>query len=434
MSDDTTPTTRESTDGGRTVDPRPIGDDDRHSAGARSGDDERAVGSDGRARTVGDEPTAGRDRYADAPPVLELAGVRREYGSETAVESVDLTVREGELLTLLGPSGCGKTTTLRLIAGLDRPTDGTVRVAGDTVAAGSTEHATFVPPEDRDVGMVFQEFALFPHLTVAENVAFGIDDWPDAEREARVEELLALVGLADYGDRTPEDLSGGQRQRVALARSLAPEPDVLLLDEPFSNLDVRLRTRMREEVRRILKAAGVTAVSVTHDQEEALSISDRVAVVSDGRVEQVGRPETVFEHPESRFVAEFIGQASFLSGTLSDGRVDTGLGTLHVDTLQGLTDEYDGAAVDVLVRPDDLRATPVESGDSVTASDAGAGDAGDGTVVGREYTGPSFVYEVELDSGDLVRCEHNHASEFDLDRRVRVDLTADHTLAWYPTE
>ncbi len=417
MTDDTTATTRESTDGGRqTVDPRPVGDD----------------------RTVGGDRTTRRDRYADAPPVLELADVRREYGAETAVESVDLTVREGELLTLLGPSGCGKTTTLRLIAGLDRPTGGTVRVAGDTVAAGTAEHATFVPPEDRDVGMVFQEFALFPHLTVAENVAFGIDDWPDADREARVEELLALVGLGDYGDRTPEDLSGGQRQRVALARSLAPEPDVLLLDEPFSNLDVRLRTRMREEVRRILKAAGVTAVSVTHDQEEALSISDRVAVVSDGRIEQVGRPETVFEHPESRFVAEFIGQASFLSGTLSDGRVDTGLGTLHVDTLQGLTDEYDGAAVDVLVRPDDLRATPVEAGGAAGSPDASevssAGVAGDGTVVGREYTGPSFVYEVELDSGDLVRCEHNHASEFDLDRRVRVDLTADHTLAWYPTE
>ncbi|ERH12668.1 MAG: ABC-type spermidine/putrescine transport system, ATPase component [halophilic archaeon J07HB67] len=337
MPDDTTHTTREATDGGhQTVDPRPVGDD-----GPR-GVDPQPVDSAPRRRD---------DRYADAPPVLELADVRREYGAETAVESVDLTVREGELLTLLGPSGCGKTTTLRLIAGLDRPTGGAVRVAGETVAAGAAEQATFVPPEDRDVGMVFQEFALFPHLTVAENVAFGIDDWSDADREARVEELLALVGLADYGDRTPEDLSGGQRQRVALARSLAPEPDVLLLDEPFSNLDVRLRTRMREEVRRILKAAGVTAVSVTHDQEEALSISDRVAVVTDGRIEQVGRPETVFEHPESRFVAEFIGQASFLSGTLSNGRVDTGLGTLHVDTLQGLTDDYDGAAVDVLVRP-----------------------------------------------------------------------------------
>ena len=378
-------------------------------------DDTLGLRYDGHDRPAGSAESA----YADAEPVLELSGVRREYGSETAVDGVDLVVREGELLTLLGPSGCGKTTTLRLIAGLDAPTDGTVRVAGEPVAGVGEA----VPPEERDVGMVFQEFALFPHLTVAENVAFGIDDWPETERDERVRELLELVGLEAYGDRSPTDLSGGQRQRVALARSLAPEPDVLLLDEPFSNLDVRLRTRMREEVRRILKAAGVTAVSVTHDQEEALSISDRVAVVNDGQVEQVGRPEDVFEHPESRFVAEFIGQASFLTGTFSDGSVATGLGTFQAEMLQGLTADYDGAAVDVLVRPDDLRASPVEDG-----------DGGDGTVVGREYTGPSFVYDVELDSGDLVRCEHNHASEFGLDRRVRVDLVADHTLAWYPAD
>ena len=361
----------------------------------------------------------GADRYADAPTVLELRGVERTYGTETAVESVDLAVREGELLTLLGPSGCGKTTTLRLIAGLEQPTAGTVAVGGEQVAnAGAA-----TPPESRDVGLVFQEYALFPHMTVAENVAFGIDDWPAAERDARVAELLELVGLGSYGDRSPAELSGGQRQRVALARSLAPEPDVLLLDEPFSNLDVRLRQRMREEVRRILKAAGVTAVSVTHDQEEALSISDRVAVMHDGSVEQIGRPETVFEHPESRFVAEFIGQAGFLSGTFEGGRVETGIGTLPEEVLQGLSGEYAGARIDVLVRPDDLRAIPVE----------GERD-GDGVIRGREYTGPSFVYEVELDSGDRVLCEHNHATEFGLDRRVAVDLVADHTLAWYPAE
>ena len=359
--------------------------------------------------------------YADAEPVLELSGVERAYGTETAVESLELTVRDGELVTLLGPSGCGKTTTLRLIAGLETPTGGTIRVDGQQVADGGA--AFGAAPEQRDVGLVFQEYALFPHMTAAENVAFGIDDWSKPERERRVAELLELVGLAEYGDRSPTELSGGQRQRVALARSLAPEPDVLLLDEPFSNLDVRLRQRMREEVRRILKAAGVTAVSVTHDQEEALSISDRVAVMHDGRIEQVGRPETVFEHPESRFVAEFIGQAGFLSGAFADGRVETGLGTLPADVLQGLTADYEGAQLDVLVRPDDLRATPVE------------GDHhGNGVIRGREYTGPSFVYEVELDSGDRVLCEHNHATEFGLDRRVTVDLIADHTLAWYPAE
>jgi iron(III) transport system ATP-binding protein len=366
---------------------------------------------------------------SSAPPVLQLGGVTRSFGSETAVDSLTLAVREGELLTLLGPSGCGKTTTLRLLAGLARPDSGTINIAGETVAG----EGRFVPPEDRDVGLVFQEFALFPHLTVAENVAFGIDDRPAEEREARVDELLDLVSLSGYADHDPDDLSGGQRQRVALARSLAPEPDVLLLDEPFSNLDVALRKEMREEVRRILKATGVTAVSVTHDQEEALSISDRVAVVHDGHIEQIGRPEAVFEHPESRFVADFLGQAGFLSGELEEGLIETGVDTLHAGMLEGLSREYDGAAVDVLVRPDDLAARPVDGaadGDAVLGGDP----PGDGRIVTREYTGPAFVYGVELDSGDLVHCQHNHAAEFDIGQRVGVDLTADHTLAWFPGE
>jgi len=244
----------------------------------------------GAART-----TTGResDERSVDDPVLDLSGVTKRYASETAVEDVSLSVREGELLTLLGPSGCGKTTTLRLMAGLERPSGGTIEVDDRRVAGPDA----FVKPEERGIGLVFQEFALFPHLTVAENVGFGLADRPDEERAERVAEMLDLVGLADYADRPPSDLSGGQRQRVALARSLAPEPDVLLLDEPFSNLDVRLRVEMREEVHRILREAGVTAVSVTHDQEEALSISDRVAVMNDGRVEQVGSPEEVFHTP-----------------------------------------------------------------------------------------------------------------------------------------
>ncbi|EMA62244.1 ABC transporter, partial [Halorubrum distributum JCM 13561] len=215
-------------------------------------------------------------------------------------------------------------------------------------------------------------------------------------------------------------LSGGQKQRVALARSLAPEPEVLLLDEPFSNLDVRLRVEMREEVRRILKAAGVTAVSVTHDQEEALSISDRVAVMNDGKIEQVGRPESVFERPESKFVASFLGRASFLEGELRDGKVDTGIGRFDAVTLEGYDTVYDGAPVDVLVRPDDLRATPASP------------ELADGVVTSRQYVGPSFVYRVELDSGEAVHCLHNHVEEFDLDEPVSLELTADHPLAWYP--
>ena len=360
--------------------------------------------------------TESSDRDSDA--ILELDGVTRQFGAETAVANLSLTVNDGELLTLLGPSGCGKTTTLRLLAGLDEPDAGTIRVAGETVAG----EGTFVKPENRDVGLVFQEFALFPHLTVGENVAFGIQERSRDAIDERVGELLELVGLGDYREASPEDLSGGQRQRIALARSLAPEPDVLLLDEPFSNLDVGLREEMRREVRRIIKETGVTAVSVTHDQEEALSISDRVAVIDGGHVEQVGRPEVVFQQPESRFVAEFLGQAGFVSGTLTDGCVETPLGSLSADRIEGLDAEYEGADVDVLVRPDDIRAVP--------ADPAGT----NGRIVDRQYTGPSFVYTVELDSRAILHCEHNHAEELGMDKRVRVRLATDHSLAWFPAE
>jgi iron(III) transport system ATP-binding protein len=370
-----------------------------------------------RIQAVRSEPAARRpERTTRNEPVLELDDVTRSFGAETAVDGLSLSVHEGELLTLLGPSGCGKTTTLRLLAGLDRPDAGIIRVAGERVAGEDR----FVPPDERDVGLVFQDFALFPHLSVGENVAYGIQNRSGDGIDRRVEELLDLVNMPSYRDHRPDDLSGGQRQRIALARSLAPEPNVLLLDEPFSNLDVRLRKEMREEVRRILKEAGVTAVSVTHDQEEALSIGDRVAVIHAGRVEQVDRPEVVFEQPESRFVAEFLGQAGFVSGRLEEGHIDTDLGALHTDVIEGLDGSYESAEVDVLVRPDDLRAAPAE------------GDEANGRIVHREYTGPSFVYRVELDSGDVVYCEHNHADYLELDRPVRVDLTADHPLAWFP--
>ncbi|MFW6435557.1 MAG: ABC transporter ATP-binding protein [Halovenus sp.] len=365
-------------------------------------------------------------QYTQVPPrteptgevVLELTEVTKVFGEETAIADVSFAVREGELLTLLGPSGCGKTTTLRMIAGLADPTSGTIRLAGETVAGAGTA----VAPENRDVGLVFQEFALFPHLTVGENIAFGLTEADDSAQSERVQEMLELVDLEGYEDRNPESLSGGERQRVALARSLAPEPDVLLLDEPFSNLDVRLRIEMRQEVRRILKEAGVTAISVTHDQEEALSISDRVAIMNDGHVEQIGRPEDVFGHPESRFVASFLGQASFIAGEVVDGGVDTALGLLENDQLDGSIEAYRGAAVDVLVRPDDLRAKPCPSADT------------DGEIVHRQYTGPSFVYRVAMDSGDVVHCQHNHATDFEHGARVCVELEAEHSLAWYPAE
>ena len=369
--------------------------------------------SEGSTTTAaGDSPPGGDDA------VLELDGLRKSYGTETVVEGLSLSVREGEILTLLGPSGCGKTTTLRLIAGLERPDGGAVRLNSEPMSGSS-----FVAPEDRGVGVVFQEFALFPHLTARENVAFGLKDRPDSEVESRVDDLLELVDLAGQGDSYPDQLSGGQQQRVALARSLAPEPDILLLDEPFSNLDVDLRVEMREEVRKIIKRTGVTAVSVTHDQEEALSISDRVAVMNDGRIEQVGDPETVFQHPESRFVAAFLGYASFVPGYVSGDAVETDLGTVPREQIHGLAREYDHTRIDLLVRPDDVSARPV--------ADAAEGC---GRVVGRRYLGPTFLYQIELDTGESIQCMHNHDETIPESGSVDLALEADHELAWFPRE
>jgi iron(III) transport system ATP-binding protein len=382
------------------------------------------------------EPTTATDS-----PVLELDGVSKRYGAETVIEDLSLSVREGEILTMLGPSGCGKTTTLRLIAGLDRPDSGVIRLNGEPVSG----EGRFVAPEERGVGVVFQEFALFPHLTAAENVAFGLKDAPAEETDARVRELLELVGLEAQTDSYPDELSGGQQQRVALARSLAPEPEILLLDEPFSNLDVDLRVAMREEVRDIIKEAGVTAISVTHDQEEAMSISDRVAVVNDGRIEQVGDPEVVFQHPESRFVAGFLGYASFIPGYVDGDVVETEVGPVPREQIHGLAPEYDETPIDILVRPDDVHARPPSRADGEgrtedEGEDGSRGDEWEGNarVMTKRYLGPTILYEVVLDadgeSETRVQCMHNHDEQVPLDSRVTLALQADHELAWFPRE
>jgi thiamine transport system ATP-binding protein len=251
---------------------------------------------------------------------VELDGVSKRYGATTALEDASVTVGDGEFFTLVGPSGCGKTTTLRLLAGFESPSEGTIRFDGDPVAG--------VPPEDRSVGIVFQSYALFPNMDVADNVAYGLNfaDPPGGgSTEDRVAELLELVGLGGFGGRDPTELSGGQQQRVALARALAPGPDLLLLDEPMSALDARLRERLRREIRRIQTDLGVTTIYVTHDQAEALAVSDRLAVLSEGRIEQVGEPERLYRRPESRFVAEFVGENNVFEGTVaeSDGTTAT---------------------------------------------------------------------------------------------------------------
>ena len=368
-------------------------------------------------------PPAGAAESAgshDGRTVLALEGIEKAFGSETAVKGLSVGIGDGEVLALLGPSGCGKTTTLRMIGGLERLDAGSIELDGRTVADAG--NGTFVPPEERNVGLVFQDFALFPHLSAAENIGFGISELPEDEREARVEELLDLVGLASHADHYPDELSGGQKQRIALARSLAPEPDILLLDEPLSNLDISLRVSMREEIRSIIDETGVTVVWVTHDQEEALSVADWVGVMYDGRLQQVGRPELIFERPASRFVASFLGQAGFLSARVDGSRLATDLGPIDADRLEDL-DAPRMATVDVLVRPDDLRATPTTDG---------TGDA-HGRITRRQYHGPSFVYRVETANGDTVHCLHNHTEMFDVGQPVRVDLVADHQLTWYPS-
>jgi iron(III) transport system ATP-binding protein len=279
--------------------------------------------------------------------VLRCAGLAKRFGDIVAVDGLELEVDDGDLLCLLGPSGCGKTTVLRLIAGLERPDAGTVEVAGRAVAGPST----WVPPERRRVGMVFQDWALFPHLDVRGNVAFGLD----GESQSRVGELLELARLTGLEDRMPHELSGGQQQRVALARALAPSPHVLLLDEPFSNLDAQLRAEVRSEVRRVLRSTGTTAVFVTHDQEEALSIGDRVAVMIAGLIRRSGTPYEVYADPGYAAVASLLGQTNLLPAQISHGIALTALGELPVpDASDGVTE--------VLVPPESLRATSDPAG------------------------------------------------------------------------
>ncbi|MFC4448684.1 ABC transporter ATP-binding protein [Halorussus aquaticus] len=275
---------------------------------------------------------------------LRLDGISKSFDGVTALRDVSLDVDDGEFFTLVGPSGCGKTTTLRAIAGFESPDEGEVRFGG--------REMTGVPPEDRDVGIVFQNYALFSHMTVGENVGYGLRfrEPPGGQsKAARVADLLELVDLPGFEDRAPGELSGGQRQRVALARALAPGPDVLLLDEPMSALDARLRQTLRTQVKAIQSELGITTVYVTHDQEEALAVSDRVAVMNDGRVEQVGRPEDVYRRPDTRFVAEFLGENNVFAGETDDGAVRVGGASFHL----GL-DAPDGREVVFCVRPEHL--------------------------------------------------------------------------------
>ena len=303
-------------------------------------------------------------------------GASKSFGAVKAVDGANLCVERGELVALLGPSGCGKTTLLRLVAGFERPDAGEVRLLDRTVAGG----ATWVPPEKRRVGMVFQDYALFPHLTVAENVGFGV---LRRERGRRVPELLEIVGLDLLGSRFPHELSGGQQQRVALARALAPSPEIVLLDEPWSNIDPLLRGTMRDELAAILRGIGVTVVLVTHDREEAFSLADRIALMRDGTIVQEGSPEELYLAPADRWTAEFVGAGNFLPGRVDGGMVETLLGRFAV-----FTEDAPPGHVEALIRPELLE---------LAVDPDGAGE-----VVAREFRGHDVFYRVRLDGALLV--------------------------------
>lgn len=310
---------------------------------------------------------------------IVCSGLRKSFGKVRAVNGVDLAVEPGVLMTLLGPSGCGKTTVLRLIAGFEHADAGAITIAGRTVS-GPGVH---VPPEKRRVGMVFQDYALFPHHDVAWNIAYGLSRATD--KRERVAEVLALVGLAGHGKRMPHELSGGEQQRIALARALAPRPDIILMDEPFSNLDARLRVRVRGEIREILRAAGTTAIFVTHDQEEALSLSDVVGVMWRGELVQAGSPESIYRRPASRVVADFLGDADFVPGTANGNHVETPFGSL------ALRDAIEGA-VDVLIRPEDVRLALAVVPDGAVSAE----------VCGREFYGHDQVVALRTEQGQLI--------------------------------
>ena len=306
--------------------------------------------------------------------VIDAVGITKRYGDVVALDACDLSVPVGAIATLLGPSGTGKSTMLRILAGFDRPDSGTVEIRGRRVVGPGV----FVPPEQRRVGVVLQDYALFPHMDVRANVGYGLARSKDRDR--RVDEILEVVGLSGLGKRDPHELSGGQQQRVALARAMAPGPDVLILDEPFSNLDDTLRSRVRGEIISILRDAGTTALFITHDQEEALSISDLVAVMNRGRIVQMAAPQELYWSPASAWVGQFVGDANFIRGRGRGGTVESVLGAFR--------GEGDGE-VWVMVRPESVRLNANPEGRAV--------------VKGREFFGHDQLVTVAFEDGTLLR-------------------------------
>ena len=341
---------------------------------------------------------------------VDVRALEHAYGANRVVRGLDFTLAEGQIGCLLGPSGCGKTTVLRCIAGFEPVTAGSIALSGRIVSTPGR----LTPPEARRIGMVFQDYALFPHLSVAGNVGFGFGRRPSAKARARVDAMLALVGLSGVGSAYPHELSGGQQQRVALARALAPEPDLLLLDEPFSNLDIDLRERLSLEVRDIIKQAGITTILVTHDQHEAFALADEIGIMHEGRIEQWDSAYNLYHRPATRFVADFVGRGVFLRGVVAGANLlATELGELDAELP---TPVLKGGAVDLLLRPDDI---VHDDGSPLRAE-----------VAAKAFRGAEFLYTLTLASGtqvlSLVPSHHNHA----IGERIGIRLAIDHVVAF----
>jgi iron(III) transport system ATP-binding protein len=352
------------------------------------------------------EATFQGNLFTPASSVLELRYVSCAYETgRPAVQEISFAAHEGEILCLLGPSGCGKTTILRAIAGFEPVRSGQLFLSGQLVSSPDT----MIPTENRHVGMVFQEYALFPHLRVQDNIAFGLRHLARSERSARVQEMLRLTGLEGFERRYPHELSGGQQQRVALSRALVQNPVVLLLDEPFSNLDPDMAGRMRQELHDLLRRTKTTTVLVTHDHDEAFAMADRIAVLNHGRLEQFDTPEMTYHMPATPFVADFVGQADFIPGTVSRGMVHTELGEFP-DTI-GCTD---GTSVVVMIRPDDIHLVPTEGARS--------------RVLSRQFHGSENLYTVSLPSGQIVHSSQGSTSVYQEGTTVELRVLATHTV------
>jgi spermidine/putrescine ABC transporter ATP-binding subunit len=361
-------------------------------------------------------------------PIIQVRGVTKRFGKTVAVDNISLDIMPGEFFVLLGPSGCGKTTLLRMIAGFEVPTEGQIFIDGQDVS--------LIPPNKRPVNMVFQSYAVFPHMSVEANVGYGlkIAGVGARERADRVAEALELVKLGGYGERMPDQMSGGQRQRVALARSLVMRPKVLLLDEPLSALDAKLRAQMQFELSDLQDKVGITFITVTHDQDEALSMASRVAVINKGEVSQLAMPSDLYEYPANRFVADFVGSVNIFEGKLTIDEKDKAvvdcpeIGKIYMD--HGVTGPHE-ATVWVALRPEKMYLHVPGKGDAINAAKKDAPEGHNfarGTIKGMSYLGDSTLFEIELESGRMIRVRRPNLSRAD-----QADFTWDDKVSMHWT-